>query len=133
MYVPKDKKKFGKIGEDIAASYLAKQGYEMLVRNYRCGLGEVDIICRASSGELVFCEVKARMYGRFGTGFEAVGTTKQQRIIRASMKYISENNIVDSDIRYDVISVNLGSADSCPHYTGGNNSIDHIENAFTPM
>ena len=123
MYMPKDKKKFGKIGEDIAASYLAKQGYETLVRNYRCGLGEVDIICCAPSGELVFAEVKARMYGRFGTGLEAVGITKQKRIIRASMKYISENNIIDSDIRYDVISVNLG----------GDNSIDHIVNAFTPM
>jgi len=122
MYVPKDKKKFGKIGEDIAASYLTKQGYEMLERNYRCGLGEVDIICRAPGGELVFAEVKARMYDRFGTGIEAVGIAKQQRIIRASMKYISENNIADSDIRYDVISVNLG----------GNNSIDHIVNAFTP-
>jgi len=123
MYVPKDKKKFGKIGEDIAASYLAKQGYEILVRNYRCGLGEVDIICRASAGELIFVEVKARTYGRFGTGFDAVGITKQRRIIRASMKYISENNVIDSDIRYDVISVNIS----------GDNSIEHIENAFTPV
>jgi len=122
MYVPRDKKKFGKIGEDIAASYLIKQGYEILVRNYRCGFGEVDIICRTPCGVLVFAEVKARMYDRFGTGLEAVGSAKQKRIALASMRYISENNITDSDIRYDVISVNLG----------GDNSIDQIENAFTP-
>ena len=122
MFVPKDKKKFGQIGEDIAVSYLARQGCEMLTRNYRCKLGEVDIICRAQCGTLVFVEVKARMYDRFGTGLEAVGSAKQRRIVLASMNYIAENNLANADIRYDVISVNLG----------GDNSIDHIEHAFIP-
>jgi len=113
------KQKFGKIGEDIAARYLAGFGYEVLARNYRCRLGEIDIICRSPDRYLVFVEVKARMNDRFGVGLESVTHTKRGRIVRASMKYISENNYT-GDVRFDVISVTIG----------GDNSIEHIVNAF---
>ncbi|MCL2852252.1 MAG: YraN family protein [Defluviitaleaceae bacterium] len=123
MQAPKDRRKLGRIGEDIAADYLACKGYRVLARNYRRNGAEIDIICRESDGCLVFVEVKSRTYSTFGQGFEAVGHTKQARIVQASMSYISEHNITDDDIRYDVISITLGGGDS-------GNSIEHIPNAF---
>ena len=123
MYVPKDRRKFGKIGEDIAASFLAENGYYILERNYRREGVEIDIICKDQSGCLVFAEVKSRTRGTYGMGFESVGRTKQARIIKASMSYICEHNIIGFDIRYDVISISVGGV-------GPDNSIVHIINAF---
>ncbi|MCL2616410.1 MAG: YraN family protein [Defluviitaleaceae bacterium] len=117
------KRNLGNIGEDIAASYLARQGYNLLQRNYRCGFGEIDVICHAPDGYLVFVEVKARKNDRFGVGYEAVVRSKRAKIIRTAMNYISENGIVNEDMRFDVISVSL-----C-----GDNSIEHIVNAFDAM
>ena len=121
MFAPKNRRKFGRIGEDIAASYLDANGYHVLERNYRREGAEVDVVCLGPDGCLVFVEVKSRTRGTFGEGFESVGRAKQSRIVQASMSYISEHSITDSDIRYDVVSVTLGGSD---------NSIEHFINAF---
>lgn len=49
----------GKKGEDISVKFLKKQGYEIIERNYRCSLGEVDIVAK-DKNILCFVEVKAR-------------------------------------------------------------------------
>ncbi|MBI5969953.1 MAG: YraN family protein, partial [Deltaproteobacteria bacterium] len=94
---------FGKRGEDEAAKYLERRGYKMLAANYRCRLGEIDII--ATDGDtLVFIEVKTRGGDGFGEGVESVDARKQRRIIAVSEFYMSENNISDRAVRYDVVS-----------------------------
>lgn len=95
---------FGKRGEDEAARYLEKRGYKVIAANYRCRLGEIDII--ATDGDtLVFVEVKTRGGPDFGAGIESVDARKQRRIIAVSEVYLSENNISDMAVRYDVVSI----------------------------
>ena len=123
MFAPKNRREFGRIGEDIAAGYLCAKGYAVIERNYRREGAEVDIVCRSPEGCLVFVEVKTRTRGTFGEGFESVGCAKQARIARTSMSYICENDASEDDIRYDVISITLGGS-------AQDNSIKHIINAF---
>lgn len=90
--------------EKTACDYLEKQGYEILRRNYRCALGEIDII--AQNGEcLVFCEVKYRKNDRMGNPLEAVDARKQQKIRSVALWYMKEQGIYDVPIRFDVIGI----------------------------
>lgn len=95
---------FGKRGEDEAARYLEKRGYKVIASNYRCRLGEIDIIARDGDA-LVFVEVKTRGGAGYGSGAEAVDARKQRRIIAVSEVYMNENNISDTAVRYDVVSI----------------------------
>jgi putative endonuclease len=111
----------GRLGEDRAAAWYAKQGYRVLQRNWRCGSGEIDLIC-ARAGVLVVCEVKARRSAAHGQPFEAVTPDKQRRLRRLAAEYLvtldrersrdrSEHrgeHPFYEDIRFDVVSV-LGS------------------------
>lgn len=99
-----------KRGEDIAASYLERLGWKILERNwYAKRFGELDIIARDPTGLLVFVEVKARMDplepGISQVGFESVGRSKQQKLIKAARWYISEHQRYTSGYRFDVIVV----------------------------
>ncbi|NTW06664.1 MAG: YraN family protein, partial [Syntrophaceae bacterium] len=55
----------GKDGEQIAAAYLKKKGYRICETNFRCPLGEIDIIAREKD-EIVFIEVKTRKSNKLG-------------------------------------------------------------------
>jgi putative endonuclease len=68
----------GKEGEKIAAAYLRKNGYHIYESNFRCSLGEIDIIAREKN-ELVFIEVKTRKSGKLGYPEQAVGARKQKK------------------------------------------------------
>ncbi len=94
----------GRIGEEIAVLYLKKQGYRILERNYRSRLGEIDIIAK-DKDVLCFIEVKTRRSDKFGLPFEAISFLKQQRMIRTAKDYIHHKKIKDTQIRFDVVSV----------------------------
>jgi len=95
---------FGLDGEQAAERHLREAGYRVLLRNYRCRSGEIDLI--AFDGEvLVFVEVKARSAGGYGDPFDAVDDHKQHRIIRAAEWYIHENGLYDRNARFDVVGV----------------------------
>ena len=111
----------GKKGEDLAADFLIKNGYEILERNWRTGRDEIDIIARKDN-LLIIAEVKTRSTNYFGEPEESVTTKKQMFLIRATDKYVNENEI-DDQIRYDIISIILKP---------GYHSINHIEDAFYP-
>ena len=61
----------GSYGERMAVRYLTDRGLEVLDRNWRCDLGEIDIVAR-DGGCLVVCEVKTRRSTTFGQPIEAV-------------------------------------------------------------
>lgn len=107
--------------EALAAQWLQKHGYEILDRNYHSASGEIDLIARDGI-YLVFVEVKYRSTDLAGTGAEAVGYRKQQRIYRTAQYYMKKNKISQlQPCRFDVISMD------------GSGRIELIQNAFGGM
>ena len=109
----------GKSGEELAKDYLISKGYRILATNYRNRIGEIDIIAMVKD-ILVFIEVKTRTSISYGYAFEAVDTRKQRKIINTSLVYIKYKNLVDTQLRYDIIEV----------YMTKDFRINHLENAF---
>ncbi|MGN0161217.1 MAG: YraN family protein [Lachnospiraceae bacterium] len=99
-----NKRQIGSAMESIAANYLEKQGYTILERNYRCKLGEIDLIGMDGS-YYVFIEVKFRKDASFGEPFEAVDVKKQKRIRKACSWYLMEKRLVDVPVRFDVVGI----------------------------
>ncbi len=93
----------GRWGEQAAADYLEKQGYEILARNYRTAHGEVDIIARQEN-VLVFVEVKARSSNRFGYPEQSVTPRKRMHIMSAAEMYVRKHPEFHT-WRVDVIAV----------------------------
>ncbi len=100
-------RKFGAAGEDIAAEILQRQGYRILKRNYRCRMGEIDIV--ASRGfEMSFVEVKTRTNLDYGRACESVNLKKQERIRKAAQCYLQaaeRMGYVPRSISFDVVEV----------------------------
>ena len=96
-------KRKGAFGEDCAAEYLQKQGYQIVGRNFRIMYGEVDIIARKDT-YIVFVEVKARCSDTYGRPCESVGLRKQQRLSLVADAYLSANP-VSLQPRFDVIEI----------------------------
>lgn len=106
----------GKQGEDRACEYLRALGYRVVERNFRCKLGELDIIARDGS-TLVFTEVRSRAHSRHGTPLETVTGPKQRRIARVASYYLSIRRPGFEACRFDVVGI-----------TG--DDIEHIKDAF---
>lgn len=84
--------KIGRWGEEAAAQYLQKRGYEILAKNARTPYGEIDLVARLD-GVTVFVEVKARTSRRLGLPEEAVTPRKQARMLAAGEHYAAEHEI----------------------------------------
>ena len=69
------KKQLGDLGEDISEIFLVKKGYSILKRNYRCRLGEIDLIAK-DKNKIIFFEVKTRTNLNFGYPEESVNNLK---------------------------------------------------------
>lgn len=97
----------GQSGEDLAADYLVRAGYTILVRNYRQNSGEIDIIAE-EKGTLVFIEVKTRKNLAFGSPAAAVTPRKQRQISKVAQEYLMRHNLFDRPARFDVVSILMG-------------------------
>lgn len=98
-----NKRTIGTQYETKAAEYLERAGYQILERNYRCCMGEIDLIAQ-HQGYLVFAEVKFRKDAHTGYGTESVDRRKQKRIAAAARWYLMEKHIGDIPCRFDVIA-----------------------------
>jgi putative endonuclease len=94
----------GERGEAAACGFLRGRGYEILAKNYKCKLGEIDVIARRQ-GRLAFVEVKTRTSGRFGMPQEAVNLQKQEKIFKIAQWYLKEKKPPKSPIAFDVVSI----------------------------
>jgi putative endonuclease len=92
---------YGRWGEDLVSRWYEHQGYEVIARNWRCPVGEIDVIA-ARPGEIVVCEVKTRATDRFGGGAAAVTFVKQQRLRRLAAMWLEENPQRAVAVRFDV-------------------------------
>ncbi|MFZ0009841.1 MAG: YraN family protein [Steroidobacteraceae bacterium] len=99
------RQQLGRRAEQLAAEFLAAQGLEILERNYRRRLGELDIIAR-SKGVLVIAEVRTRSGEAFGGAAASVNRGKQRRIVRAAAQLLQERpDLARLPVRFDVLVV----------------------------
>ncbi len=104
------RKKTGYIGEELARDYLLKQGYKILEQNYRCSVGEIDIVARDGDC-LAFVEVRTKRSRNFGTPEESVTPAKQAKLVELAETYLQEREITNEDWRIDVVAIELGKGD----------------------
>lgn len=114
-------KGFGREGEGIAASYLKTLGFRILERNYRCRLGEVDLIAE-KKGTIHFVEVKTRRSVDSVSPYELVSRSKQRHISAVAQHYFSSNSLHDRSGLFDVLIVD---------WSRGVPSCEWIEGAFS--
>ena len=105
----RERKEKGARGEDLAATFLRRQGYRILERNYRCPLGEMDIIAREGK-TVVFIEVKTRSTDRFGPPQAAVGPQKQRRMTSVALCYLKARGWLEVPARFDIAAVSTREA-----------------------
>lgn len=96
----------GEKGEDIAVRYLKDMGYRIVECNYRCPLGEIDIIAKDGK-TIVFVEVKCRRSEKFGDPQLAVGKNKQKKLSKTSLYYLKDKGLYDQNARFDVVAVKI--------------------------
>ncbi|HVT90037.1 MAG TPA: YraN family protein [Tepidisphaeraceae bacterium] len=93
----------GPRGENAAAKHLRNQGYKILLRNFRCQAGEIDIIAR-DGRTIVFVEVKTRTNDD-PTPEEQVNNFKQHQISKAAKYYLSRYGTPQPPARFDVVAI----------------------------
>ncbi len=101
-----NKTTIGRKGEQLAAEFLMKKGFEIVVRNYRYKHAEIDLIIKRDDW-LIFVEVKARSSNDFGEPEEFVDARKVNKIFDAAEEYIYTTDW-HGHIRFDIVSVKLG-------------------------
>ena len=100
----------GARGEDLAVAELRRQGMEVLERNWRCRLGEIDVVATetvAGRTTVVFCEVKCRSGLGFGDPLEAITWAKLRRLRALAAEWMRAHEVRAADIRVDAIGVLL--------------------------
>jgi putative endonuclease len=108
--------------EDQARDYLQAHGLLLLQSNYRCRFGEIDLVMR-DGDTLCFIEVKFRESLLFGGAAASMPRSKQRRIIKAALFYISAHKqIANQAMRFDALLIQ--------RQANGNNEINWIQNAF---
>ncbi|NKC16148.1 MAG: YraN family protein [Gammaproteobacteria bacterium] len=113
-------KTVGDAAEERALSFLQARGLTVLTRNYRCRVGEIDVVARDNDATLIFIEVRYRKTSRYGGAAASVDRRKQQRIARAASHYLQVHRINQATpCRFDVVAMGPGAA-----------NIDWITGAF---
>ena len=97
----------GRFGEELASRRLRKLGYEILETNYKCRLGEIDLVAR-DGDVLVFVEIKTRKNRPLGEAKEAVHKRKQGQLSRVALAYLKSKNLWGTKARFDVVAIGVG-------------------------
>jgi len=116
------RQKIGLRAEDAAAAYLDAQGARILLRNYHCRCGELDIVAQLGESELAIVEVRTRSSSAYGGAAASVDATKRQRLVRAANRLLQQRrDLAKLRVRFDVIVVSDPFGDA---------HIDWIKHAF---
>jgi putative endonuclease len=111
---------YGRICESIAARHLASSGWTIVVRNYRFGHREIDIIARRED-VVAFVEVKGRSAAGFGHPLESITRMKRAEIERVAMQWVARYGTSRDVYRFDAIAVS-GAGDDVV--------VEHVEDAW---
>lgn len=110
-------REIGESEETRTLNYFLEKGWKILIRNYRCCVGEIDLIFKDAKDSIVFVEVKYRSSSNYGVAQSSVGAQKQSRLIKTALFFIKENHLQKWHFRFDVAAVTP-------------QGIEHIPNAF---
>src|SRR5436190_2410945 len=94
----------GRASEERAERFLIERGYEIVERNARSSLGELDLIA-LEGGDLVFVEVRSRADGALGRAEDTVGGAKQRRVARVAEAYLLDRRLTPDTCRFDVVAI----------------------------
>jgi putative endonuclease len=111
----------GRSGEAATETCYVRRGFRVVARNWRCGIGELDLVLRRGD-LLVICEVKTRRGGRFGAGFDAVDARKRRKLRTVAEAFLQRHAVGHVAVRFDVASVRLRP--------DGSAVVDVFEDAF---
>ncbi len=112
----------GRDGERAAAEYLSGSGIKILDRNFRCPLGEIDLVAK-DGHTIVFVEVRSRQPDGICSPEESISMRKRGRLTRAALWYLKQRGLLGSCARFDVVAI---------RWNGEQPDINWIVNAFEP-
>lgn len=113
----------GLAGEDLALRRLTEAGLRLVERNYRCRLGEIDLVMR-DGPTLVFVEVRSARTTYLDSPRQSVNCLKQRHVVRAAAFYLSCRGLTDKvDVRFDVVAI---------RFRHGIGETEWIQDAFRP-
>ena len=119
-----DTRTLGFDAEQLADKFLKRQGLAPVTRNFRCRLGEIDLIARDGDA-IVFVEVRYRAFNRFSRAGLTVDIHKQRKLIRTAALFTAQRSkYANCVMRFDVVAI-----DADEH---GKKTIDWIKDAFRP-
>lgn len=122
MSIQSPTQQLGKQVEEAAQLFLVQKGLSLVMRNYQCRMGEIDLIMQDKE-VLVFVEVRYRKQSNFGSAAESVTSKKQMRIVRTAQIYLREKRLTDRvPCRFDVVG--------CTPNAQGQLSFEWIAGAF---
>jgi putative endonuclease len=113
----------GGAGERAAAAFLRRKGFSILQHNYRCAIGEIDLVAR-DGDVVVFVEVKTRRGDDRDDPLDKVHRDKQRRLVRAARHWLTAKRWPEVACRFDAVALIV--ADEGPP------QIEHVEDAFQP-
>ena len=117
----------GQRGERLAAKHLQRQGLKILARNYRCPVGEADLIAldrstkRLGAETIVFVEVKSRSSDKYTDPESAVNADKRRRLRRVAAHYVQRRDAHEYNLRFDIVAV---------IFSGDTPTVRHTPDAF---
>jgi putative endonuclease len=106
----------GRAAEDTALRFLEDRGLVLLERNYRCRMGELDLVMR-DGDSLVFVEVRARGQATFGGAAASVGHAKQRRLVAAARHFLMTHPPAAAlPARFDVVAISGSGGENPPQW-----------------
>lgn len=116
----KERQALGKLGEELAYRRVKSLGYKCIERNYRCPMGEVDLIAK-DKDTLVFIEIRTRRGRSISLAKESIDGIKRRKLSKVALQYMKEKNCFNVQSRFDVVVVGI---------EGKERQVEIIQNAF---
>jgi putative endonuclease len=116
--------RLGRWSEKRCERFLKAKGLKTLTRNYRCQMGELDLVMVDTDGSIVFVEVRSRAEEGLVPPEATITSPKRAHISRTARYFLAVHKIEDRPLRFDVVTLILGRS--------GPPSIQHYPNAFVP-
>ena len=117
-----NRKELGNKGEGVAVDYLKANGFKVIERNFRCRMGEIDVVVK-KDGELFFVEVKTRSSDQFGDPLEAITYRKQRQVVKIAKLFLLKYEKKEVRCHFSALGIKLTDSISP--------SIKFIPDAFT--